>query len=297
MNTQQHVSLKDLSTFGVGGILQHLITVSTPTELINAVQEHPTYRIFAGGSNIIFPDEGIDGLIRYQSTSIDVQEEHITVDGGYILMDLINRAIDHGLAGIETLSGIPGTIGGAIVGNAGAYGQSISQVVETVSAWNGTQTITLSREDCHFSYRHSIFKEKPLTLLSVVLKLHKGDEKLLRETSKDIVHIREKKYKPGIKCPGSFFKNIVASTCDEAVLSKVNKEKIIAGKIPAGYLLTEVGARQMHLGDIEVADFHGNLLINKGSGTSAQVKELARILKEKVHDKFGITLEEEVRYF
>ena len=297
MNIQHTLSLKDLSTFGVGGPLQILVTVSTPEELIEAVRTYPTYRVFAGGSNIIFPDEGMDGLIRYQSTTIEVHDEHISVHAGHILMDLISAAIQNGLAGIETLSGIPGTIGGAVVGNAGAYGQSIAQSVETVTAWDGTNTIALSQEECHFSYRHSIFKEKPLIVLSVVLKLHKGDEKLLSETSTDIVHIREKKYKPGIKCPGSFFKNILASECSDEILSRIDTAKIVSGKIPAGYLLTEVGARGIQVGDIEVADFHGNLLINKGNGTSAQVKELARILKEKVHDKFGITLEEEVRYF
>ena len=106
-----------------------------------------------------------------------------------------------------------------------------------------------------------------------------------------------KKYKPGLKCPGSFFKNVLVRDASQRTLKLIDKIKIIKSKIPTGYLLEEVGAKGMRRGGIKIADFHGNLFINEGAGTARDVKELAKELKKRVRDHFGIELEEEVMYF
>jgi UDP-N-acetylmuramate dehydrogenase len=109
--------------------------------------------------------------------------------------------------------------------------------------------------------------------------------------------MRLEKYKPNLKCPGSFFKNILVEDLTKKILKNIDESKIVEGKIPAGYLLELVGAKGMRSGGVEIASFHGNLFINKGGGTAKDVMRLARLLKTRVKKKFDINLEEEIRYF
>lgn len=298
----ENVPLSPLSTFGIGGNAKSFISINSPEKLVVVLKwakaNKIEYKIFAGGSNIVFPDEGLNCLvIQILGGNIEVNNYSLTVDSGALLMDFIKKAIHNGLSGLESLYGIPGTIGGAIVGNAGAYGHSISDVVEKVEIWDGGERRRLTNSDCQFSYRDSIFKKKPFIILRAVCKFQRGEAAKLQSISQDIIRLREKKYKPGLKCPGSFFKNIVVSEINPRLLNNINPESIQYGKIPAGYLLEEIGAKGMQVGGIKIADFHGNLFINTGNGTAADVKKLANILKQKVKEKFGIELEEEIRYF
>lgn len=299
---KNNVSLSSLSTFNIGGNAKQFIRVRNPDELLEIVQwakeNNKEYKVFAGGSNVVFPDEGLACLvIQVLGGKMAINENKIISDAGVLLMDVINELIKYGLSGLESLSGIPGTIGGAVVGNAGAYGHSISEVVEKVEIWDGEKKFWMDNSECNFSYRESIFKKKPYLILRVVCKFENGEAEKLKTISQDIIKLREKKYKPGLKCPGSFFKNVLIKNIEEKSFSLFDNSKIIDGKIPAGYLLSDVGARGMKVGGIQIADFHGNLFINTGDGTAKDVKELSSILKTKVKEKFGIELEEEVRYF
>ena len=250
------------------------------------------FNIFAGGSNIVFPDKGLDiFLVHIQNGKFQHKDTEIIIDAGVSLSHIIELAIKNGLKGMENLSGIPGSIGGAIVGS------SISDSVTSVNVWYKGGNKWLSKNDCKFSYRESIFKHQPFYILQVVLVLAKSDRQKIQKISEEIINVRNQKYKHGLKGPGSFFKNVLITDISPKILSKINQSVIIGGKIPAGFLLTEIGARGMKVGEIEVSDFHGNLIINNaGHGTSKDVKKLAEILKQKVYDKFGIMLEEEVRY-
>lgn len=299
---QHDVPLSTLSTFGIGGLAKQLIVVDSPEKLIEVVnwarRQHKRFNIFAGGSNIVFPDAGLaDLLIQFMGGVIKHQGSTLTVDAGVVLMDVIHETISSGLSGLESLSGIPGTVGGAVVGNAGAYGHSISEVVLKVEVFANGKRAWMENADCNFSYRQSIFKTKPFILLRAELQFQKGDREALQKKSQEIITLRLAKYHPGLKCPGSFFKNVLVKNVDVAALAKIDATKIIAGKIPSGYLLTEVGARGMKVGGIEIASFHGNLFINCGNGTAKEVKELAAILKERVRERFGMHLEEEICYF
>lgn len=302
LDIQSNIDLASLSTFAIGGKAKYYIRVSNEDNLISAINWAKTknipYKIFAGGSNVVFPDEGLDCLvIQLIGGDIEIRDNMILSDAGVLLMDVISKTILQGLSSLESLSGIPGTIGGAIVGNAGAYGHEIGEIVETVEVLDGSKKVILSKNECEFDYRESLFKKKPFILLRSKLKLNKGDKDKLEKYCQEIIHLREKKYKPGLKCPGSFFKNILEKDLSTRELNKINRNKIIYGKLPAGYLLEEVGAKGMRVGDIEIADFHGNLFINRGNGKASDVKQLAFILKKRVLGRFGITLEEEIRYF
>lgn len=299
---ETNVRLAPLTTFGVGGAARLYKKVTTPEQLVAAVgkasKARLRYVILAGGSNVVFSNREYDGVvIHYQSSAKPiVKNREIIADAGVLLAKLIKTAINNGLAGIETLSGIPGTVGGAIVGNAGAYGQCISDHLESVQIFDGKEVRWVNRAACKFAYRESIFKHSGWLVLRVKFKLEKGDKKVLAKRSREIIKIREAKYKPGLPCPGSFFKNVLVKDVSKSSLAKIDQKKIIDGKIPTGYLLEQVGARGLKFGRLEVADFHGNLLINRGGATYAEVRKLASLLKSRVRRRFGIELEEEVRY-
>ena len=301
---KRNVFLKPLSTFKIGGRAEYFLRAKKPDDLLEAVdwakQNKTPHKVFAGGSNIVFPDGKLKGLlIQFLGGKIEiVKPRTIIVDAGISLKDVIQKSINLGLSGLETLSGIPGTIGGAVVGNAGAYGHSISEVVEKIEIWDGKKRGWLSKKQCHFSYRESAFKEKGSHLiLRAVLKFKKDKTQELKKISREIIKIRLKKYKPNLKCPGSFFKNVLLKDVSKKALKLIDQTKIIEGKIPAGYLLEQVGAKGMKCGGIKIANFHSNLFINHGKGTMRDVKKLATILKKKVMKKFGILLEKEVKYF
>lgn len=296
-----NISLSRLSTFAIGGLVKNYIPVERESDLVRVLDylhhRKVPFRIFSGGSNIVFPDEGLDlFLIHFKNGSFKLEGSSILADAGVPLTKVIHIAIENGLQGMENLSGIPGSIGGALVGNAGAYGSSISDALIKVKIWHQGKIKWLDKKDCQFSYRESIFKHQPFCILRGELKFIKSDHQRLKKISDEIIKIRKQKYKKDLKYPGSFFKNIEVKDLSDSVLKKIDPQKIIAGKVPAGYLLDSVGARGMNVGDIIIADFHGNLFINNGTGKERDVKKLANVLKKKVYQKFGILLEEEIRY-
>lgn len=299
---KRNFNIKELSTFKIGGKAKYFCVVKNDEELVGALSVAKKlkvpYRIIAGGSNVVFPDRNLNCLlVKIISNKLLISRKRIVVDAGAPLSRVIAAANKNGLAGLETLAGIPGTVGGAIVGNAGAYGHSISEVVEKVEVFDDRGKRWISNKECQFFYRESIFKQEALVILRAVLKFKKGDSVELRKASRDIVRIRLKKYKPGLRCPGSFFKNVLVKDISRKSSKLIDRNKIIDGKIPAGYLLESVDAKGRRVGDIQIADFHGNLFINIGRAKAADVRGLARILKSEVKNKFGISLKEEVRYF
>ncbi len=299
-------SLAGYTTFRMGGVASWLVLIESSEELVEAIkklQAHKIpYYVFAGGSNIIFTETLLNKVVFvcYKTPKLNklnavVCGPKIEVEAGVALQPLIDLSLNNNLAGLESLSGIPGTIGGAVAGNAGAYGQSISDTLEKVQIFDGQKVRWLLKQDCFFAYRTSIFKQKKWLILKAVFVLKLGDGPSLTKKSQDIIEVRNKKYTPGLKCPGSFFKNVLVKNVSKEVLKNIPADKIIEGKIPAGFLLEQVGAKGSCVGQIYIPDFHGNLLINKGSGKTTDVIKLADKLKAKVKTKFGIILEEEVQ--
>lgn len=301
-NKIQNQPLSALSTFGIGGNAKTVYQPEDRQELLEILeylhQEKTSFGIIALGSNIVFPDQGIDyPLIQIKSGVIVRKKATVIADAGVRLSDLVDFYLNKNLAGLEKFSGIPGSVGGAVVGNAGAYGESIGDYIINVEVWQNSHIKLLTEKECRFSYRHSIFKEERLVVLSVELKTVPADGQRLRQIAAEIIHQRQEKYHPGLKCPGSFFKNIPIADAPPSLLSKIDHKVVKGGKIPAGYLLESVGAKNLKVGGISIASYHGNLFINDGRGKAAEVKQLAQILKDKVRQKYGVVLEEEIRYF
>ena len=304
--------LKNITTLQIGGPAKKFVEVKTQEELIEAItfskQNNLEYLIIGGGSNLLVADEGVNKLIiKNEITGITTSGSHLegarlNVKSGTVLQDLVDYSIQHGLPGLQKLTGIPGTVGGAVFGNAGAYGQTISDNIISVVILNPFQDLqTLPKKECNFNYRDSIFKQTKNPILEILLRLDTKNAivqnvvSLLQKEADEVLEKRLIKYPKGIKCPGSFFKNIVASTLPKEILEKIPQEKIIYGKLPAGSLLEEVGAKGDSLEGIYIADYHANLFINSGSGSAKTFYDLAKKYADKVYGKFGIKLEPEVQ--
>ncbi len=299
LDIKNNYSLANITTLKIGGSAKKFVAVENLDELIEAIKfardNNLEFLVVGGGSNLLISDSGVNKLIIQNKFSGIQQEGNILkVKSGTILKDLINYSIQLGLSGLQNLSGIPGTVGGAVYGNAGAYGQTISEHLIQITAFNGNNEENFTRDECSFDYRYSEFKKNHYTILEISFELEPSTEELLSTQSQEILEKRLVKYPTGIKCPGSFFKNIVASTLPQEIAEKL-KDKIVYGKLPAGSLLESVGAKGATLGDIEIAPYHANLFINKGRGTAEDFYKLAKKYAELVKEKFGITLEPEVQ--
>lgn len=302
IHPRRNVSITSKSTFKIGGRAELFIRVQSPEKLVEAFlyarEQKIPFRVIAGGSNVVFPDSVLEGLtVQFLGGKIFDETRGFVTDAGVPLHSLVSRSIQRGLVGLETLTGIPGTVGGAVYGNAGAYGHSIGECVSEVEVFDGKKRVWIKKTPRMFGYRTSFFKHKPYLILRVRFLFEKGNKAMLRKESRRIRLMREKKYPMNLKCPGSFFKNVLVKDVSKKTLTKIDASKIIDGKIPAGYLLDMVGARGMKIGGAQVAEYHGNLILNSGNATQKDVLQLAEILRKKVKEVFGVFLEEEVKIF
>jgi len=298
---QESVDLRSYTTFGIAGTARYLVEVQNTSEIQEALlwaQEHTLpYSILAGGSNTVFCHEEYPGLvIVLRNGKVKVEGTKLRADAATPLAEVVTVSLAQGLSGLESLTGIPGSVGGAVVGNAGAYGKSISEILHEVTVLCEDGSVrTLSAKECEFGYRDSIFKHCHMIVLSVTCVCTLGDSSALKNRSDEIRRLRGKKYPEGLRCPGSYFKNVLTAEVTEDALTRIDMTKVIDGKIPAGYLLETVGACGMREGGLSTASYHGNLIINDGTGTFADLERLTTLLKSRVRERFGIMLEEEVR--
>ena len=312
----ENAALAACTRFGIGGAARLLLDASTEPALAAAMnvlcEAGVPHTVIGGGSNLIVDDDGFPGaVVRYTNAWMESEREEPTglepgpvrvrVAAGAPLQDLVDRTISLGLGGLETLTGIPGWAGGAIYGNAGAYGHSIDERIRSVrvldAAEDGARIHTLDKPACEFRYRDSVFKRnKQWIILSAELDLYRANAEELREAAAGIRKIRDEKYPPSMRCAGSIFKNLFLAELPDAARAEVPAQVIREGKVPSACFLERVGAKGMARGGVRVADYHANLLYNAGGGTSHELRELIGELARRVHERFGIQLEEEVQH-
>jgi len=301
----EYVPLSLYTRFAVGGparILADAATDGALIEILRAIREGgEPHTVMGGGTNLVVSDQGYDGVVlRYTNPAVEFAGNTVSVAAGAVLQDLVDAAIARGLKGLETMTGIPGWVGGAVYGNAGAYGHSIHERIASVRLLDadveGGCVREIGNAACEFAYRESIFKRrKNWIVLSATLQLESGDADELRTTAADILKIRNEKYPPTMRCAGSIFKNLLWSDLAEAVRAQVPISVIREGKIPSAYFLEQAGAKGLSRGGVRVADYHANLIYNQGGGTAHEVRELIADLKHRVRKQFALDLEEEVQ--
>ena len=302
LSVLENASLARYTRFEVGGPARILADASTETalaEALRAIQENrEPYTVMGGGTNLVASDEGYPGVVlRYTNTALEFAGNTVEVTAGVVLQDLVDASIAQGLRGLETMTGIPGWVGGAIYGNAGAYGHSIQERTVSVRYLERGSVREIGNAACEFAYRESLFKRrKDWVVLSATLQLESADAEELRATSAGILKIRNEKYPPTMRCAGSIFKNLLWKDLPEAVRAMVPPAVVREGKVPSAYFLEQAGAKGLGRGGVRVADYHANLIYNQGGGTAVQVRELIADLKRRVRERFGFNLDEEVQY-
>ncbi len=254
--------------------------------------------VIGGGTNLVVSDDGFSGaVLRFTASRLESDHERIEADAGATLQALVDFTVDRGLKGLETLAGIPGTVGAAVCGNAGAYGHSISERIEAVHFYDGQGTRSLPARECAFRYRESAFKRyRHWIILRVELVLEPSDKLALRQRADDIQRVRDEKFPATMQCAGSIFKNLLAKNLPAELVKEVPPEVVREGKIPAGYFLDQAGVKGLVRGGMRVADYHANLVYNQGHGTARELCGLIQEMKDRVRSRFGIELEEEVQY-
>lgn len=294
--------LANYTRFGIGGPAD-LLAETRDTEMF--IQAWRIARasgldtvIIGGGTNLIVSDAGFRGVVlKLSNRRISRDGLTIFVEGGAPLQALVDFTVDAGFKGMETMAGIPGFTGAAIYGNAGAYGHSISESISSVRFFDGASVRECDNAQCEFRYRESVFKRrKEWIIFSTELTMQPGDPAALRETADKILEIRNRKYPPTMKCAGSIFKNFLFAELPARVAAELPANVIIEGKVPSAWFLEQVSAKGMRLGDIQVADYHANLIYNRGSGTARDLAAIIAELKQRVERRWGIPLEEEVQY-
>ena len=302
LDVREDVPLREVTRFGLGGPARVLADAVTESGLAAAVAHlcgaGLPHALIGGGSNLIASDAGFTGVVlRYTAPKIDIKGPLLIAEAGAVLQHLVDFSIERGLRGLETMTGIPGWVGGAVYGNAGAYGHSIQERIQWVRFFDGQRFREISNAECDFRYRESIFKvRKDWIVVAVALRLDPADPLELRASADGIIKIRNVKYPPTMRCAGSIFKNLILADLPPDIRAKVPATVIREGKVPSAYFLQEVGAKGMLNGSIQVADYHANLIFNAGGGTAEQLREVIETLKLRVKNAYGLELEEEVQY-
>lgn len=304
LKLRENVSLAPFTTFKIGGKARYYGEVSGTIELaemFDYAEKHklPLY-VLGGGSNTLFSDKGFSGIVvRVVDGGVKVMGQKMIIGAGVPLLDAVLAAKDASLQGIEKLAGIPGSFGGAIRGNAGAFGAEIGTFVTSVKALDRSTGMVheYSREECAFGYRMSLFKKRShLVVLSAELRLMLGDSAELERIIKETRATREAKHPQAALCAGSFFMNPVVH--NQHLLEEFQKDTgnpSKDGKLPAGWLIDHVGLRGKKIGGAQVSPQHPNYIVNTGNATAEDIVMLASLIKTRVRDELQVRLQEEVQ--
>ena len=286
-------AMRDYTTFKLGGNCPALVDCPDAETLSKTAgilfKQSVPILVIGQGSNLLVADQGLDCVVlRYcaeETPMVESDGYRITVSGNTLLDDLARLAIEKGLGDISFCSGIPGTVGGAIAGNAGAFGQQIGDVVETVRLMNTDGSVVeASAGDLQFEYRSSILKKSGAIVLDAVLKLKPCDIQTMKAERERILELRRTKHPDWKKnpCAGSVFRNIEPTSAADR-------------RQAAGWFLEEAGAKNFKIGGARLFEKHANIIIADPEATAKDVYLLTEKMIEAVREKFGFDLEREIK--
>jgi UDP-N-acetylmuramate dehydrogenase len=301
LQIQENVPLAPFTTFQIGGMAKYFAEVESDENLRQALtwahEKNVRFKIVSGGSNVLVSDEGFDGLIIHVvSSRFSFAGNEIAADAGVNLLTLIYAAADKGLGGWESLAGIPGTVGGAVRGNAGAFGSEIKDFVVKAGALHAEtgEVREFINAECAFSYRESFFKRHPEWIITrVFLDLQKINPQESKSKIEATIAEREKRHLQNVKAAGSYFMNPKAPKHLQELFESEKGTPARESRVPAGWLIEKAGMKGAIVGGAQASLQHPNYLVNTGTATSENVRALATEIKIAVHSQFGVTLTEE----
>lgn len=283
-NVRLHEPMKKHTTFRIGGPADYYLCPHSTEELQKILQicreNKLEFFILGNGSNLLVSDKGYRGVVIQlwkNFSDIETEDNTITVKAGTLLSKVAAEALEESLTGMEFASGIPGTMGGAVMMNAGAYGGEMKDIIREVTVLTREgELLTLSKEEMNFGYRTSVVKEKGYVVISAVLQLRKGDREEIRKVMDELKERRVTKQPLDMPSAGSTFKR---------------PEGYFAGK-----LIMDAGLRGFSVGGAQISEKHCGFVVNKGDATAADVFGLIREVQKRVQEQFGVTLEPEVKF-
>ncbi len=316
INIKENVLLAPLTTFKVGGPAKYFARVTSIDDIKKAIdfakdKDLPIF-ILGGGSNLIVSDDGFDGLVvkidiknikinngKFSTKSNDNDDsdtEMSIIAGAAVPLGLVvNEAVKNGLGGLEWAAGIPGTVGGAVRGNAGAFGGETKDAVYRVKSINPDTGKILSRNnnECKFGYRDSIFKHNNEIVIDVTFALKKSDVDRIKKIFNEHIAYRQQKHPIEFPCAGSVFKNVDADSVSSDV-RKIFEDSIKTDPfpvIPAAKIIAETGLSGKKIGEAQVSTKHTNYIINTGNAKADDIIKLIDEVRQTVWDKYKIELE------
>lgn len=312
MGFSEHEVMREHTTIQTGGVADFYFEAKTVDDLVKAVKAAEEikipYFVMGWGSNIVFSDYGFPGLVIKNSTSnisFMNRESQAIVDSGVALSKVIMEATSRNLSGLEFLYGIPGSVGGALYGNAGAYGATIGDYVKSVTVLipadkeEEAQIVQKPVEWLEFGYRSSILKKtkgqhKPI-ILTVKLQLAQSRQEEILRRIKNYQVKRSENLPVGHSC-GSVFKNPIPEELKNYAGEGTPNMPILPKERTAGYMLEKSGAKKLRTANAHVSDKHANFVINSKNATSREVRGLIEEMRNAVKNKFNVELEEEIEY-
>ncbi|HOW13069.1 MAG TPA: UDP-N-acetylmuramate dehydrogenase [Candidatus Pacearchaeota archaeon] len=304
----RNVSLKDYTTYKIGGLAKYFFIAENNEDLIEAIKwakdKKIPFFILGNGSNVLFSDKGFNGLIiKIKTSKIEILKNKnnkcdVLSEAGVNLSDLINFLTENNLEGLEWAAGIPGNVGGAVYGNASAFGKKMSDFVKEVEVLdtNNLKQKKLSLKQCQFSAKNSIFKKKKnLVILSVVFSFKKGNKEEIKKRVKECLIYRAKNH-PNYPSAGCVFKNYILKKNDEKIFKKFPELNIFKKNrtIPAAYLIEKCNLKGKQIGKAKISEKHSNFFVNLGGAKAKDILKLIDLTKKEVKNKFNIALEEEI---
>ncbi len=299
---REHEPLAPFTSFKIGGPARYFVRVRSYDELkeaLNWVHDNDLpLAILGGGSNILVHDDGFDGVvIKMEDRDIQIKGTIVEASAGASLAMVAHTASQAGLSGLEWACGIPGTIGGAVRGNAGAFGASIADILvdaEVIDTEKGI-ILHLSPEDLDYGYRTSRFKKNPTWLVTRALfQLQPDDPSVCMSRVRDLLEQKNAAQPAGKPCAGSTFQNPLTSELSR--ISEMPVEFLSRERLPAGWLLDQCNLKGHVVGQAVISLKHANFFINMGGATYAEMRSLIELAKDRVMAKFGILLKEEIQY-
>ena len=278
MITRHNEPLAKYSSFRTGGKAANIIFPESTEEFVTALRENPGAAVLGNLSNTLVLDGGIDGtvIITTKLNSVSVNGNTVTAAAGASLTSVAIAARDASLAGCEFLYGIPGTVGGGVFMNAGAYGGEIADIIENAVVFTPDGKVTtLSRDDLDLGYRTSKLQSTRYILLSAAFSLQSGNKEVISSAMDDLMNRRMTTQPLDKPSCGSTFKRP-------------------AGNF-AGKLISDCGLKGMSVGGAQVSEKHAGFIVNSGGATSRDILDLVQLVKKTVFEKTGVLLEEEIR--
>lgn len=304
MDIRENIFLKDLSTFKIGGRAKYVVFANNQDDIVEALRfaqdKDLAIGIIGAGCNLLITDDNIDGLILKMNTkAIEIQNTQVFAEAGVSLASLTAIAHKSQLTGLEWAPSVPSSVGGAIRGNAGAFGGETKDKLKQVKIYRDGYILDIDTSALDFQYRYSVFKsdQNKDIILGGLFELEKGDVLASQKQVRDNIVKKNQNQPVGVSCSGCIFKNYEGEINMDLSLKYPELVDFMArGIIPSGYLIEKSGLKGIKQGGIQVSEKHANYMVNIDNGKFSEVMDLIKMVKDKVFQEFGVMIEEEVVY-